>query len=43
MQVIQDSLAALRLGAPQAHRNLALFPLVAAGGRVVRLAGFALP
>jgi hypothetical protein len=30
MQVIQDSLAGLKLGAPQAHRNLALFPLIAA-------------
>lgn len=31
MQVIQDSLAALKLGAPQAHRNLAFFPLLAPG------------
>ena len=29
MQVIQDSLAALTLGAPQAYRNLAFFPLLA--------------
>lgn len=31
MQVIQDSLSGLKLGAPQAHRNLAFFPLLAAG------------
>jgi hypothetical protein len=30
MQVIQDSLSGLKLGAPQAHRNLAFFPLLAA-------------
>jgi hypothetical protein len=29
MQVIQDSLSGLKLGAPQAHRNLAFFPLLA--------------
>jgi len=29
MQVIQDSLAGLKLGAPQAYRNLAFFPLLA--------------
>ena len=29
MNLVQDSLAAVRLGAPQVHRNLALFPLVA--------------
>ena len=30
MQIIQDSLAGLAVGAPQAYRNLALFPLLAA-------------
>lgn len=29
MQVVQDSLSGLKLGAPQAHRNLAFFPLLA--------------
>src|SRR5687768_3441283 len=29
VNLVQDSLAAVRLGAPQVHRNLALFPLVA--------------
>ena len=29
MQFISESLAALRLGAPHAHLNLALFPLIA--------------
>ncbi len=29
MQIIQDSLAGLAVGAPQMHRNLALFPLLA--------------
>jgi hypothetical protein len=33
MQLIQESLAGLKIGAPQAHRNLALFPLVAEGGQ----------
>lgn len=45
MQEICDSLEALSLGAPQAHGNLALYPLLgelAAGGRVVHLAGYAL-
>lgn len=28
MQVIQEALAGLKLGAPQVHRNLALFPLL---------------
>lgn len=31
MQVIQDSLSGLKLGAPQTHRNLAFFPLLAPG------------
>ncbi len=30
MQIIEESLSALAVGAPQAHRNLALFPLLAA-------------
>ena len=29
MQLVSETLAALRLGAPQVHANLALFPLVA--------------
>jgi hypothetical protein len=29
MELIRDALAALKLGAPQVHRNLALFPLLA--------------
>jgi hypothetical protein len=31
MQEVQQSLAGLKLGAPQVHRNLALFPLIAQG------------
>lgn len=31
-QVIQESLAGLKLGAPQVHRNLAFFPLLGDGG-----------
>jgi hypothetical protein len=34
MQLIHDSLAGLALGAPQVHRNLALFPLLDAAGGV---------
>ena len=33
MQLVSDALAALKLGAPQAHANLALFPLIAESDR----------
>lgn len=39
MQTIQECLAGLKLGAPQVHRNLALFPLT---GRENRAAGYVL-
>ena len=36
MEVIEQLLVGLRLGRPQAHRNLALFPLVAEFDRLPR-------
>lgn len=45
MQEIIASLEGLAIGAPQVHRNIALFPLLAAAGaadgRVVHLTGYA--
>ena len=41
MQVIQDSIAGVSLGAPQTYRNLSFFPLLAAGAEAG--AGFSEP